>query len=83
VLDDATSAVDPAVELAILLGLAEADLPSTVVLIAYRRSAIALADEVIYLEDGRISAQGPHDRLLESSPGYRALVTAYDQQRRR
>jgi ATP-binding cassette, subfamily B, bacterial len=77
VLDDATSAVDPAVESEILHGLGEADLPSTVVVVAYRRSAISLADEVLYLEDGAIAARGPHDRLLEIEPAYAHLVTAY------
>jgi ATP-binding cassette, subfamily B, bacterial len=77
VLDDATSAVDPAVESEILHGLGEADLPSTVVVVAYRRSAIALADEVLFLEDGAITARGPHERLLEIEPAYAHLVTAY------
>jgi ATP-binding cassette, subfamily B, bacterial len=77
VLDDATSAVDPAVESEILRGLSQADLPSTVVVVAYRQSSIALADEVLYLEDGVIAARGPHDRLLEIEPAYAHLVTAY------
>jgi len=79
VLDDATSAVDPAVESEILRGLAEADLPSTVVLVAYRQGSIALADEVIYLADGVVAARGTHEELLASVPGYRDLVTAYEQ----
>src|SRR5690606_37485440 len=41
VLDDATSAVDPEVERRILAGLREASLPSTVVVVAYRRATIA------------------------------------------
>jgi ATP-binding cassette, subfamily B, bacterial len=77
VLDDATSAVDPAVESEILTGLSDADLPSTVVVVAYRRSSIALADEVLFLEDGAIAARGPHERLLELEPSYAHLVTAY------
>ncbi|MEX1249196.1 MAG: ABC transporter ATP-binding protein, partial [Acidimicrobiia bacterium] len=52
VLDDATSAVDPSVEGEILAGLAELD--TTVVIVAYRRSSIVMADEVIYIEDGRV-----------------------------
>lgn len=78
VLDDATSAVDPEVERRILAGLREAALPSTVVVVAYRRATIALADEVIFIEGGRVSARGSHEDLLEHSRGYRDLITAYE-----
>ena len=77
VLDDATSAVDPAVEGEILAGLAELD--TTVVIVAYRRSSIVVADEVIYIEDGRVVARGFHDQLYQSVPGYRGLIEAYGQ----
>lgn len=78
VLDDATSAVDPEVERRILAGLREADLPSTVVVVAYRRATIALADEVIYVEGGRVVDRGTHDELLIRSSGYEHLITAYE-----
>ncbi len=83
VLDDATSAVAPAVESAILRGLADAELPATVVVVAYRRGSILLADEVIYLEDGVIAARGTHAHLQATVPGYAALVTAYERDRDR
>jgi ABC-type multidrug transport system fused ATPase/permease subunit len=78
VLDDATSAVDPDVEQRILAGLREAALPSTVVVVAYRRATIALADEVVYVENGRVTARGTHEELLAASPGYLKLLTAYE-----
>jgi ABC-type multidrug transport system fused ATPase/permease subunit len=78
VLDDATSAVDPAVEGRILDALRAAE--STVVVIAYRQATIALADEVVWLERGRVLARGTHERLLAEVPGYRALVRAYAQE---
>lgn len=77
ILDDATSAVDPSVETEILSGLKRSDLPSTVVVVAYRHSSIALADEVIFIEGGRIVAQGSHDELL-AQPGYARLLQAYE-----
>jgi ATP-binding cassette, subfamily B, bacterial len=80
VLDDATSAVDPSVESEILRGLADAELPSTVVLVAYRQGSIALADEVMLLRDGEVVARGTHEDLLQDVPAYRDLVTAYEQQ---
>jgi ATP-binding cassette, subfamily B, bacterial len=79
VLDDATSAVDPAVESDILRGLADASLPATVVVVAYRRGSIALSDEVVFIRDGVIAARGPHDRLEREVPAYAELVQAYEQ----
>jgi ABC-type multidrug transport system fused ATPase/permease subunit len=84
ILDDATSAVDPAVEARILDALrnphmSEADSPVTVVVVAYRQATIALADEVVWFEHGRVVARGTHDELLETVPGYAALVRAYQQ----
>ncbi|HEU4320909.1 MAG TPA: ABC transporter ATP-binding protein [Acidimicrobiia bacterium] len=78
VLDDATSAVDPAVESQILSGLKELD--TTVVIVAYRRSSIVLADEVIYIEDGRVMDRGTHESLYASLPAYRSLIDAYDKE---
>jgi ABC-type multidrug transport system fused ATPase/permease subunit len=80
VLDDATSAVDPRVEAAILAGLRESDAPATVVVVAYRKATIALADEVVYVEHGRVLDRGPHAELVERSEGYRRLVTAYERE---
>jgi ATP-binding cassette subfamily B protein len=60
VLDDATSAVDPSVEQAILAGLrgsgSRLDHRSrtTVLVVAYRMATIALADDVVYMESGRV-----------------------------
>jgi ABC-type multidrug transport system fused ATPase/permease subunit len=78
VLDDATSAVDPEIERRILLGLRRGEFPATVVIVAYRRATIALADEVVYVEHGRVVARGTHEQLLVASTGYRNLLTAYE-----
>lgn len=76
VLDDATSALDPSVERKVLDSLREG-LDTTLVVIAYRLATIELADEVIYLADGKIAAHGPHDELM-ALPDYAALIRAYD-----
>ncbi|MEV8631488.1 ABC transporter ATP-binding protein [Streptosporangium sp. NPDC051023] len=80
VLDDATSSVDPQVEAKILQGLRDASQASTVVVVAYRMATIALADEVVYLEHGRVVDRGPHEELLARCEGYRNLVTAYERE---
>lgn len=77
ILDDCTSAVDPGVEAAILSGLRNSTLGATVVVVAYRRATVALADEVLFLDAGVIADRGTHEQLIESCPGYRELITAY------
>ncbi|MDH3729793.1 MAG: ABC transporter ATP-binding protein/permease [Acidimicrobiia bacterium] len=79
ILDDATSSVDSSVETEILRGLRRADLPATVVIVAHRRSSIMLADEVVFLAGGRITAHGTHAELLASEPGYARLLEAYEE----
>ncbi|MEX5631678.1 ABC transporter ATP-binding protein [Parafrankia sp. FMc2] len=78
ILDDATSSVDPRIEASILADLRQRAGASTVVIVAYRRSTVELADEVVFLADGRVAAQGTHAELLARSPGYAELLTAYD-----
>jgi ABC-type multidrug transport system fused ATPase/permease subunit len=78
ILDDATSAVDPKVESQILSGLKHSSDTATVLVVAYRRATIALADEVVFLEGGRITARGPHQELLQTHQPYADLVTAYE-----
>ena len=83
ILDDATSAVDPSVEAEILKGLRAAALPSTVLMVAYRPSSIVMADEIIFIDDGRIVAQGSHVRLMATEPRYAELLNAYSVDARR
>ncbi|GAA1613167.1 ABC transporter ATP-binding protein [Kribbella sancticallisti] len=82
ILDDATSAVDPQVEARILAGLRTAvqgdEAATTVLVIAYRKATIALADEVLFLDEGRIADHGTHLELQERSAAYRDLVDAYE-----
>ncbi|MGW4802292.1 ATP-binding cassette domain-containing protein, partial [Nonomuraea sp. NPDC004297] len=80
ILDDATSSVDPQVEAKILHGLRDAAEASTVVVVAYRMATIALADEIVYLDKGRVADRGTHEELIVRCAGYRNLVTAYERE---
>jgi ABC-type multidrug transport system fused ATPase/permease subunit len=78
-LDDATSAVDATVEARILHGLRD-ELDMTTLIVAHRVSTIALADRVLFMQDGRIAATGTHTELLANHADYEAMVRAYEQE---
>jgi len=82
VLDDATSAVDPAVEQRILDNLA-ADRRRTVLLVAHRRSTLRLADRIVVLDRGRVVDAGTEAELAERCEVFRRLFAADAPARRR
>ena len=63
-LDDTTSALDPATERAVLANLRGALAGTTVLMVASRPSTIALADDVIYVERGTVVDHGTHTELM-------------------
>jgi ABC-type multidrug transport system fused ATPase/permease subunit len=81
-LDDTTSALDPATERAVLTNLRGALAGTTVLMVASRPSTIALADDVIYVERGTVVDHGTHDQLMSRRPAYRRLVEAFEADRR-
>jgi len=80
-LDDTTSALDPATEMAVLDNLRTAMTDTTVVMVASRPSTIALADDVMFVVEGRIAAHGRHADLMANEPEYRQLVEAFETDR--
>ena len=73
ILDDATASVDATTEARIRSGLREAMEGRTTIIIAHRLSTLALADELVVLDRGRIAARGTHDQLLGTSLVYREI----------
>ena len=80
-LDDTTSALDPATEARVLANLSATDLVGTTVLVASRPSAISVADSVLFLSPERSVIQGTNESLVSTEPGYRALVEAFESAR--
>jgi ATP-binding cassette subfamily B protein len=74
ILDDATSSVDAETEAEIRKGLAEAMAGRTTFVIAHRLSTVALADEVVVMDHGRIVDRGPQEELLERCDLYREIA---------
>jgi ATP-binding cassette subfamily B protein len=73
ILDDATSAVDTRTEVALRQALREERRAATTIIIAQRVTSVMGADRILVLENGRVSAIGRHEELLESCPAYREL----------
>ena len=69
VLDDSTSALDMETEHEIQKTLNELE-DTTKLIIAHRISAVRHADEIIYLQDGKIAERGTHGELLEKKGLY-------------
>ena len=80
-LDDPFSALDVHTEEKIIEALRtghEGLGGATTLLTAHRPSTVALADRVLLLEDGRITAQGTHTELMKL-PQYRRLMSVQDE----
>ncbi|OZD62815.1 ABC transporter [Rhodococcus sp. 06-1059B-a] len=78
VLDDPLSALDVGTEALVQRDLRRVLTHSTTLLVAHRPSTAALADRVLYLENGTIVEQGTHERLLATSTRYRHVMGSLD-----
>ena len=73
-LDDATSAVDPATERALRAALRSEMAGTTVLTVAQRIDSIRDADRIVVLDRGAVAGVGTHEALLASCPTYREIV---------
>lgn len=74
ILDDSVSAVDTRTERIILDNLKTSRASKTTLLIAHRISTVEQLDKIIFIEDGRVEAVGPHDELYRTCNEYRRMV---------
>lgn len=81
-LDDTTSALDPKTESNVISSLRKISQGHTVLIVASRPSTIALADEVLFIAEGRIIDRGTHEALIARSENYRLLISAFEHDRR-
>ena len=80
-LDDTTSALDTITESIVIDRLRGSENIITTIIVASRPSTIALADEVIFIENGKLSDQGSHPDLLMRSGNYRLLMQSFEHDR--
>ncbi len=77
VLDEATSSLDPATELAVERAIAAVAEGRTVVTIAHRLSTAERADRVAVMEHGRVVEVASHDELVEQGERYARLWVSW------
>lgn len=73
ILDEATSSSDPENEASIQESLSAAARGKTLIVIAHRLMTVKNADQIAYIEDGRIKKMGRHEELMESCDDYRKM----------
>lgn len=74
ILDEATSNIDEETERRFIADFKEATKDKTVILVAYRKVSLQMADMIYYMEDGRILRNGTWEELLDTCEGFRRLV---------
>ena len=73
ILDEATASADPENETKIQQALSQVAKGKTLIVVAHHLSTIVDADQIAFMQDGKIVAIGKHETLLEEVPAYRAL----------
>jgi ATP-binding cassette subfamily B protein len=80
VLDDPLSALDVNTEALVEAALRKILSSTTALIVAHRPSTVMLADRVALLEDGKVTAVGPHSELLATSSHYRYVISSLEEE---
>lgn len=80
-LDDTTSSLDTVTESVVIDRLRKSNRGVSTIVVASRPSTIALADEVLFLENGTLSEQGTHQQLMIRNSNYRELMQSFEHDR--
>ena len=81
-LDDTTSALDPATESLVIERLGSVKRQVTTIMVASRPTTIRIADYVLFIHDGVVEPLSTHEDLLHSNVAYSKLMTSFEIDRR-
>jgi len=81
-LDDTTSALDPATESLVIERLGSVKKQITTIMVASRPTTIRIADYVLFIHDGVVEPLSTHENLLQSNAAYSKLMTSFEIDRR-
>jgi ATP-binding cassette subfamily B protein len=73
IFDDSTSSVDAATEQKIRVALQEISRDRTSIIISHRLSSLMHADEILFIEKGKIIERGNHNKLINNNGKYAEL----------
>lgn len=73
--DEPTTGLDLQTEQILQQSIKELSRHSTVITVAHRLHTIKEADQIVFLENGRLAATGKHEQLAERVPEYREMVS--------
>ena len=76
ILDDSSSALDYATDLALRKGINALEYRPTVFIVSQRTSSIMQADKIVVLDDGELVGIGKHENLLKSCEVYREIYNS-------
>ena len=81
ILDEATASVDPENEAELQAAISSLTKGKTLILIAHRLKTVQKADQILVLDQGRLTGRGTHQELLENCPAYREIVESQMQKK--
>ena len=77
-LDDTTSALDPATESVVIDRLNQSERQITTIMVASRPTTIRIADHVLFIHDGVVEPLSTHEELSQTNFAYSKLMTSFE-----
>jgi ABC-type multidrug transport system fused ATPase/permease subunit len=81
-LDDTTSALDPATESLVIERLSSLSGTTTTIVVASRPTTVKIADHVLFVHNGKVNELATHDALMSSNLAYAALMKSFEMDRK-
>ena len=81
-LDDTTSALDPATESLVIERLSSLSNTTTTIVVASRPTTVKIADQVLFVHQGKVHELATHEALMSSNQAYANLMKSFEMDRK-